>query len=257
MAKRIRPIIGISADTNMGRESEISDYKGETIYWLKKSYPDAIEKSGAIPLILPISTNPQLVSRYFETVDGLLLSGGHFDIDPKLYGEKRRPETGPLKPDRTIMEIKLFKKAMKAGMPLLGICGGMQAINVGLGGSLYQHLPKQLTSEIPHEQKPKHPSKPHHRVSLAKGSLLARLAGGKSAKVNSTHHQGVRTVGKGLMVCATAPDGLVEGIELTDGEKHFLVGVQWHPEYLIDKDELSQKLFKRFATECARYKKAK
>ncbi|VAX23325.1 Glutamine amidotransferase, class I [hydrothermal vent metagenome] len=257
MAKKIRPVIGISADTNMGRESEISDYKGETIYWLKKSYPDAITKSGGAPLILPISTNLELISQYFETVDGLLLSGGHFDIDPKLYGEKKWPETGPLKPDRTIMEIKLFKKAMRAGMPLLGICGGMQAINVGLGGTLYQHLPKQLSSEIPHEQKPKHPSNPHHRVSLTGGSLLARLAGGDEAKVNSTHHQGVRSVGKGLRVCASAPDGLVEGIEMEDSDKPFLVGVQWHPEYLIDKDELSQKLFKRFISECRKYRKAK
>ncbi len=253
MAKRKRPVIGISADSNQGREYDLVDYKGDTVLWLKKSYTDAVEKSGATPVILPIVKAKGTIDAYLSLIDGIILSGGHFDIDPKLFGEKPIPQCGPLKPDRTLMEIALFKKARKTGMPILGICGGMQAINVGLGGTLYQHIPDQVPNALKHEQKPK-PTKPSHNVALAKGSILKRIAGKDTLKVNSTHHQSVKDLGRGLTACAKAKDGVIEALEPVDAKGSFIVGVQWHPEQLFDSDLFSRKLFKRFVASCGKYR---
>lgn len=239
-----KPVIGITADVESAVKGESSL---ETLYSVKKAYVSAVEKSGGVPVILPVVDSPRVLKAYMETIDGLLLTGGYFDIDPKLYGEKKHPLCGELKPDRTKMELLLFKQAMKLKVPTLGVCGGMQAINVELGGTLYQHIPAQVKGALPHEQKPVPATKATHSVTFEKGTLLKKLAGSKPIKVNSTHHQGVKDVGKDLKVCAIAKDGIVEAFEY-EGD-HFIVGVQWHPELLFDKSEFSRRLYKKFVKE--------
>ncbi|VAX22076.1 Glutamine amidotransferase, class I [hydrothermal vent metagenome] len=249
MAKSKAPVIGISADTNEGKEGDLKEYGSDTVFWLKKHYITAIEKSGGTPIILPVVKSPKAMAGYLNLIDGLLLSGGYFDISPRLYGESPMPQCGALKPDRTLMEIALFKKARKLKMPILGICGGLQAINVGLGGTLYQHIPAQVNGALPHEQKPLPSTKPSHYVTLAEHSTLRKIAGRAKIKVNSTHHQGIKDLGRGLVACAVAPDGIVEAAELKKKDGAFMVGVQWHPEALFKNSSFSQKLFRRFIAE--------
>ena len=253
MSKSKTPVIGVTVDTNEGREGELAEFKGDTVFWLKKTYTSAIEKSGALPILIPVAGSPAKAVAYLDMIDGLIISGGHFDIDPSFYGEKPRPETGPIKPDRTQMEIRLFKAARRLGVPVLGICGGLQAINIALGGDLYQHLPAQIPGALRHEQGPKPPTRPSHYVRLERKSWLGRVAGREKIKVNSTHHQGVRKLGRNVTACAIAPDGLVEGIEVDGGS--LVVGVQWHPESLFENDETSRRLLKRFVAECRKNKK--
>lgn len=254
MAKLKMPVIGISADTNEGKEGDLKEYGSDTVFWLKKHYITAIEKSGGIPVILPVVESPKAMAGYLNLIDGLLLSGGYFDINPKLYGEKPMPQCGALKPARTLMEIALFKKARKLKMPLLGICGGLQAINVGLGGTLYQHIPAQVENALAHEQKPVPSTKPSHYVALAKNSEIRKIAGAPKTKVNSTHHQAIKDLGRGLIACAVAEDGIVEGVEFKKSTGGFMIGVQWHPEALFKNSTFSQKLFHRFVTEAKKYK---
>jgi len=258
MTKRRLPVIGITVDTNYGAENRPLDNgldpKEQSVFWLKKSYTDAVEKSGGVPLLIPVVAAPKHMDMYISMIDGLLISGGEFDIDPSLYGEKPIPQCGALKPDRTVMEMKLLKKALKLGMPVLGICGGHQAINVAFGGTLYQDIPTQTQKSLKHEQKPIPSTQPSHKVDVMKGTLLDAAAKSHSMQVNSTHHQGIKKMGRGLLACATAPDGLVEGVEIKSARKQFLLGVQWHPEQLYDADEASRGIFKSFITACKKFK---
>ncbi|MBI4666765.1 MAG: gamma-glutamyl-gamma-aminobutyrate hydrolase family protein [Nitrospinae bacterium] len=258
MIKSNTPIIGITVDTNYGQETKTLnsgfDPKGNAIFWLKKAYTDAVEKSGGVPLLLPLVSSPAKAALYLTMIDGLIISGGEFDIDPALYGEKPIPQCGALKPDRTIMEMALLKKALKLSMPVLGICGGHQAINVAFGGSLYQDIPTQAPAGLKHEQKPVPATQPSHDVDVASGTILGKIAGQPKLRVNSTHHQAIKKIGKGLSPCGVSPDGIIESVEKKGAS--FLLGVQWHPEQLYNNDEASRKIFKRFVAESRKYRKA-
>ncbi|MBF0171647.1 MAG: gamma-glutamyl-gamma-aminobutyrate hydrolase family protein, partial [Nitrospinae bacterium] len=192
---------------------------------------------------------------YLALIDGLLISGGDFDIDPSFYGEERIPQCAASKPDRTLMEFALYRGASKRGMPVLGVCGGHQVINVAHKGSLYQDIPSQTPTAARHSQRPIPPTKPSHTVRLAKGSSLEKIAGTGTLKVNSTHHQGVKGIGKGVTVEGVAPDGMIEAISVSPPSGSWVVGVQWHPEALYPTDEPSRKLFARFVAEARRYKR--
>lgn len=254
------PVIGITVDANFGREDEKPEAgiagNGTAVFWLNKSYVDAVEAAGGIPVLIPVITSPKKIRLYLSMIDGLILSGGDFDIDPKLYGEKPVPQLGALKPGRTLMEMGLLKGALRIGMPTLGVCGGHQAINVAFGGSLWQDIPSQIPSAIKHSQSPAPSTKPSHEVSVVPGSLLADIVGGKLAlKVNSTHHQSVKKLGKGLFASSTAPDGLAESVELKNRGERFVLGVQWHPERLCGSDESNARIFRKLVDYAAEFRK--
>jgi putative glutamine amidotransferase len=212
-----------------------------------------VERSGGLPFPITPTIKPSTTDAYLDLIDGLIVTGGYFDIDPRLYGEKPIARIDEIKPDRTLMEIRLIKKAVRMNIPVLGICGGHQAMNIAFGGALYQDIGAQAPKARNHEQKPKPVSKTSHEVEIASDSLLRQIVGKDAIKVNSTHHQSIKKVGKGLKVCATARDGIIEAIENKSGDS-FLLGVQWHPEQLYETDIASRKLFSQFINRCIVYK---
>jgi len=207
-----RPRIGIPLDLDEGRGR----------YEIARAYADAVAEAGGLALALPYRGD---VEDYLALCDGLLVTGGAFDLPPESYGEERRESCGPARAARTEFEWAVTAAALARGLPLLGVCGGMQLLNVVRGGSLYQHLPEDLG--VCHEQ-PAPKDVPSHEVEVSEGSLLARLVGPFPLPVNSTHHQAVRRAGAELRVCGRAPDGVVEAVELAGAP--FALGVQWHPE---------------------------
>jgi len=224
MAHRARPIIGITLDSeNPG------GYSLYPWYALRTNYAGAIAAAGGLPLALP--HHPDLAQSYLDEIDALVVTGGAFDVDPKLYGETEAHETVILKSGRTAAEHALLRGALARDMPILGICGGQQLLAVVLGGSLIQHIPHTFPDAMDHEQKnPRH--EPGHAIALEPGTLLCRIVGTPNMMVNSSHHQAVRAPGPSALVNAVAPDGVIEGIE-APGHR-FCLGVQWHPEFLID-----------------------
>lgn len=223
-----RPRIGVTLDLDAAG--------GE--YRLPRAYADAVLAAGGLPV--PIPCAGEAAGCYLALCDGLVVTGGAFDIPPARYGEARRPGCGPEKPERTACEWALCEAALAARLPFLGICGGMQLLDVVRGGALWQDLAADA-GLAGHEQPPPR-DVPHHAVAVAPGTLLARLAGAEPLAVNSSHHQAVRAPGLGVLVSATAPDGVVEAIELPD--QPFALGVQWHPERLAAKDPRQAALFR-------------
>jgi putative glutamine amidotransferase len=224
MAHRTRPVIGITLDCeNPG------GYSVYPWYALRTNYAGAVAAAGGVPVALP--HHAELADAYLDAVDALVVTGGAFDVDPALYGAAAAHASVVLKSGRTAAEHALLMAALARDMPVLGICGGQQLLAVALGGTLIQHIPEALPEAIDHEQKtPRH--EPGHAVALARGTRLHRIVGADTMMVNTSHHQAVRTTGPGVRVNALAPDGVIEGIEAP--ERRFCVGVQWHPEFLID-----------------------
>ena len=197
-----------------------------------RAYSDAVSMAGGIPVLLPIGDLQQLPG-LLDRIDAVVISGGGFDIPPALYGEPPHPKLGPLCEERSLFERALVLAAIERDLPLLGICGGMQVLNVSLGGSLVQDLsekPGAAEHQQPHDKR-----RPQHEVTIAADSLLARTCGATRIQVNSTHHQAVKDLGRGLTASATSPDGVIEAVELAN--RRFVLGVQWHPESLTDRQE--------------------
>ena len=197
----------------------------------QRAYTTRILDVGGLPLVMPPVDDAGL-DQLIALADALVLPGGGFDIDPRHYGEALLPGCGELKPERTDLEWGLLVRAEKKGIPVLGICGGMQLMNVVRGGALFQDLPTQAPSPLIHSQEGSK-KEPSHTVDVVAGTQLAQLVGAGSLAVNSTHHQGVKTLGLNLSSSALAPDGLIEGLE--DRSKAFFVGVQWHPESMDEE----------------------
>lgn len=190
-------------------------------------YPEAIERAGGVPVIVPL-LRPEAIEALLERVDGVCLPGGP-DLQPSTYGGGPHPELGPTEPRVDAVELALVHAADRRGLPLLGICRGMQALNVARGGTLHQHLPDVVGDQVCHRQ-PEHGSITTHRVETAPHSRLRASLGRPSLEVNSFHHQGVHALGRGLVATAWAEDGTIEAVE-EPGER-FVMGVQWHAEGL-------------------------
>lgn len=242
-----RPLIGITADLSAPNGNKT---RSEPTLFLPQRYCRAVEAAGATPIILPMTTSLTVKRQYLEEVDGLLVSGGNFDIHPSYYGEKPIEGLGDIKDSRTEFELDLTLRALKRDMPVLGICGGAQAINVCLGGSLYQDIATQLPNAGQHEQGAKKETG-GHPVRIQSGTRLWRVIKRNLLEVNTTHHQAVKRLGKGLLVNATAEDGLIEGIE--SSQHSFVLGVQWHPEVLAKTQILHQRIFTAFVSFCRRF----
>lgn len=235
-----RPVIGIPLDSEDG-----GGYSRLPWYALRKNYCESVVAAGGLPLLLP--HEPDLVDDYLDRLDGLLVAGGAFDIDPALFGATERHETVTLKAGRTAFEAAITRGAIACNLPVLGICGGQQLLNVVLGGTLIQHIPDEVDGALAHEQ-PNPRDEPGHTVRIAPGTLLHRIAGGGEIAVNSAHHQAVKDVGAGVVVSGRAADGVVEAIEYP--EARFCLGVQWHPEYHVDPAD--SRIFDAFLKACRR-----
>ena len=189
-----------------------------------------------------ISHQEELIPSYLDSIDGLMITGGRVDIDPTFYGQTYHHPTLTLNPERTRFEMALLTQALKRSLPVLGICGGHQLINVVFGGSLIQHIPDEAPSSITHREEsiPLHTSA--HRVDILPSTHLSHILNTSSLDVNSAHHQAIKTLGEGLKVSAQAPDGLIEAFESI--HHPFVMGIQWHPEFLLTSESL--KIFKAF-----------
>ena len=217
------PLIGITLDSE-----QPGGYSKYHWYALRQNYSEAIAGAGGLPVALPHEA--ALANAYLDRIDALVVTGGAFDVDPALYGDGDRHPTVTLKEARTATELALTMGAIDRGIPVLGICGGEQLLAVALGGTLVQHIPDSIRDALEHEQpNPRH--QPGHAIAVLPDTVLRRIVDAPEMQVNSAHHQAVRTPGRGV-INAVAPDGVIEGIE--DPNQRFCIGVQWHPEYLID-----------------------
>jgi putative glutamine amidotransferase len=210
---------------------------------LMPSYIEAIQEAGGIPLLIPLGLSEDDLCAVFEQVDGLLLPGGG-DIAANFYGSEHPELISDVDDDRDRVEIYLARLAVSQQKPLLAICRGHQLLNVALGGTLYEDITQQYPDALRHDNYNLFP-RDHlaHPVSVMPGSRLATQMNGKAElRVNSLHHQGVRDLAPELTAAATAPDGLIESVEIS--EHPYAIGVQWHPENLIGNDPLMLELFK-------------
>ena len=237
-SRRDRPVIGLSLDSE-----QPGGYSKFPWYALRQNYFSAIAAAGGLPIALP--HEPALAEHYLTLIDGLVVTGGAFDVDPALFGANERHATVTTKDQRTAFELAICKGAHRADMPSLGICGGEQLMNVALGGTLIQHIPDEVPNALAHEQ-PNPRNEPGHAVSINASTRLAHIVGRTVMQVNSAHHQAVKAVAPGLAINAVAPDGVIEGIE--DAARKFFIGVQWHPEFAIDPGD--QRLFDALIAAC-------
>lgn len=214
------PLIGLTLDVDTPRGLAKAPH-----YSLRATYTQAVSIAGGLPLCLPHEAT--MIEAYADTIAGLIVTGGGFDVNPSLYGDNTKHATVTTKEGRTFFELGMVKAMLKRNKPVLGICGGEQLINVILGGTLIQHIEDEVTDSLLHEQ-PNPRTEAGHKVKLTDGSLLQRIVGGTELPVNSAHHQAVKSVGEGVIVNAVAADGVIEGIE--DPRYKFCLGVQWHPE---------------------------
>jgi putative glutamine amidotransferase len=215
------------------------------------SYPRSIDLAGAVPVVLP-PVQIDHVDWLLDRLGGLMIPGGP-DIHPSAYGEQPDPNLGPTEPELDAFELELIRRADARAMPILGICRGMQAINVARGGTLVQHVPDDYGERIPHRQE-ESGRVPTHDIEVVEGSLVASVLGAERHAVNSFHHQAVRRLGENLRPVAFAPDGVIEALEAVD--RPFVVGVQWHGESLSDRaDHVG--LFGDFVEAAARYEIAR
>ena len=222
------PIIGITID-----EGGSDTYSKFPWYAIRKNYSESIDKVGGISIFLP--QNLEKIPYYLEIIDALIITGGDFDIDPKFYGQKTNSSEIKLKNERTVFEYEITKKAIKINLPVLGICGGQQLLNVVLGGSLIQHIPDTVKTIINHEQKnPRNEAS--HKVIIKKETKLHEITKVDSMFVNSAHHQAVDKLGEGLIINSHSEDGIIEGFEHQN--LNFCLGIQWHPEFLIDNKDI-------------------
>lgn len=212
------------------------------------TYIKALETAGAIPVLLPLPIPAGDLKQIADAFGGFLFTGGP-DVHPFLFGEETHRNCGNVSALRDQMELALLPVVLETGKPILGICRGVQLLNIGLGGTIWQDIPSQVESEFPicHSQ-PFDYTLPAHTVVLAPDSLLAKITGEEKLSVNSMHHQAVKDVAESLTTAAVSSDGLVEAVEMRDYP--FFIGVQWHPEYLHEKNGAAAKLFQAFVQAC-------
>jgi len=213
-------------------------------YAVISTYTRAVELAGGAPIAIPLQLTEETLSGIFAHLDGLLLAGGA-DVHPSEFGEEVAPFCGEIDRASDIVELNLLRWAMREQMPILGICRGLQMLNVAAGGTLYQDIAAQIPGALRHEHVQGDPhNRLAHSIEIEAQSRLARALGATRLAVNSQHHQAIKQVAPEWRVVARAPDGIVEGIESPNGQ--FVVGVQFHPEWLVDDDARMVRLFKEF-----------
>ena len=243
LLKRNAPVIGITAGYQYNPDTlpQTKEY-----YYVYEAYIRVIHEAGGVPIIIPTGLEARFSNKVMTVLDGLLLAGG-IDVDPYRYGDSPHMNLGRVDPKRDRTEIDLFNLAFNLNLPILGICRGIQLINVALDGTLYQDIPNQVRMAMDHF--PKFPAhEPVHRIYVEENSQLKKILGESNLRVNSTHHQGIKLLGKGMEISAKAPDGIIEAIE--HPTKKWVIGVQWHPELMWPLDKIMAKLFVAFVEAC-------
>ncbi len=233
----MKPVIGITCDFDW------SNNRAQ----LFSGYYEAVLRCGGLPFILPCTEKPDIPA-YLSMIDGLMLTGGQ-DPDPYLFDEEPHPKISSVNPQRDSIEMPLCIEAAKSNLPVLGICRGMQIMNIAMGGDIYQDISSQHVGEtkVCHIQNaPKWYGS--HRVFIQRGSLLEDMVKGDTIRVNSFHHQAVRNLGSDLVAVGWTKDGIIEAIESAGLD--FFVGVQWHPEQMWQKDSKVLGLFQTFVDSC-------
>ena len=245
-----RPIIGIPTQTLHSIDG-IPEALPES-WVMNQRYSRVVAAAGGLPVMVPLLEDEGTLRELYDRMDALLLPGG-VDLDPENYGESRLPTCGRLDPARDRVELRFARWAIAEGKPLFGLCRGLQILNVALGGTLYQDIAAQRRDAIKHDYFPTAGySRDHlaHPVTVTRGSRLDALVGRSPLVVNSMHHQAVRDLAPGLVPSAVAPDGVIEALE-SSGEQ-FVLGVQWHPESLIDRDPRMHRLVTGFVEAASR-----
>lgn len=238
--KTKRPLIGITLDSE-----EPGGYSNMPWYALRENYSQSIVQAGGLPVALP--HEPEQAEAYLDQIDGVVVTGGAFDVDPAIFGAEDRHATVTTKDRRTDFELAITRGAVLRDTPVLGICGGQQLLHVVLGGALIQHIPDEVEDALAHEQ-PNPRDEPGHSVAVTKGSLLHKIVKLDELRVNSAHHQAAKDAPMGVIINAIAPDGVIEGIE-APGQK-FCLGVQWHPEFGVSAGDSA--IFKAFIAAAAK-----
>lgn len=235
-----RPLIGIPAATYTDQE-----YSATPTQRFNGNYPAALAACGALPLVIPLNLPDEALRAIFQRLDGLCLAGG-VDVDPARYSEPPHPALGQVDAARDRVELLLARWALETDLPTLGICRGIQLLNVAGGGSLYQDIRAQLPAANRHDYRPSETPWEHytHRVRVNDGTRLATILGVSELMTNSFHHQALKRVADGFVVAAQADDGLIEAIESPD--RAFALGVQWHPEGMFRNDRYAQRIFQAF-----------
>lgn len=235
----MKPIIGITC---------FHDWQ-EQRHRQNDTYINAVIKAGGLPILLPCLMEETDKGRHLNLVQGLLVSGGP-DADPIFFGEEPEAGLGNVNPRMDAYELPLIAMALNRRLPILGICRGVQMLNIAAGGSIIQHIPAVVSQALKHQQ-----AAPRnymtHAVDIAPGTQLSKILGNGTARVNSFHHQAVGRVAKDFRVSAVAPDGVIEAIEST--VHVFAVGVQWHPECMWDSAPNFDTLFNAFIQAAADY----
>jgi putative glutamine amidotransferase len=245
VSKAKRPRIYITSERYPAGEQSGPQYDR-----VRTTYAWCVAEAGGVPYVLPsVGTDADLAERYLDSADGLLFSGGE-DIHPSLYGERVLEKCGPIDEQRDRFEMALFRGALERGVPVLGICRGMQLIVVASGGSLYQDLSYCERADAGHagtwQQSGAMPS-----VRLLPGTLLHQIMGEEHVSVNCHHHQLIKRLDQGCRVSAVSPDGMIEGVEVTGPP--FVLGVHWHPERLAAGDLPHRKLFEALIRAASEY----
>jgi len=234
------PVIGIT-----GRADRSARPPNISLFSISQAYVQAAESGGCAPVVVPPHLEEPELRAIFEHLDGLILSGGG-DIQPPYYGEEDSGLLWSVDEPRDRAELMLARRALTEGLPLLAICRGIQVLNVAAGGTLIQDISTQVVGALTHSTVAGRPgSYVAHTVEVVAGSRLAELVGAGKLDVNSFHHQAVKDVGTGLVLTARAPDGIIEGLESPNHP--FCIGVQWHPEALIESHPVMRRLFEGLA----------
>jgi putative glutamine amidotransferase len=247
-----RPIIGVTTQTLQAIDGIPSGLPQSDV--MNQRYYIAVALAGGAPILIPLlDDEPEALRAAYDACDGVLIPGG-VDVDPRHFNEDPHPKLGRVDGARDRVEMHVTRWAVEDQKPLLGLCRGLQVINVTLGGTLYQDLEAQYPDGIKHDYFPTYGyDRDHlaHEVALSKGSRLRHLMELERIPVNSMHHQGIKTLAPSLAVSATAPDGLIEAVESTND--HFMLGVQWHPEVFEMTDPHTRHVFREFISASGRF----
>ena len=231
------PLVGVTTSITVGQTPERA--------YVNSAYLHAVQQAGGVPVLLPPQLSKASLERLVRGLDALLLTGGG-DVDPATFGEEPHPTLYEVAPARDALETQVTLIALERKTPLLAICRGIQVLNVALGGSLHQDVATEPGTQIQHSQKEAR-EQTTHKVTVTPRSRLGRVLGAEDLEVNSFHHQAIKSLGRGLVPVAWAPDQLVEGVELDD-DSQFVLGVQWHPEHLVGNSEPARRLFSALVT---------
>jgi putative glutamine amidotransferase len=238
----MRPVIGVPCQADYRAGSK------RPIYGNNRAYIHAVESAGGLPILIPMLNDLRELEELLPRLDGIVFSGG-IDLQPSLYGEQPHPATEEVDARLDEFEMTLANWALQEDIPVLGVCRGMQLLNVLLGGTLYQDISDQYPDALPHCRRELPRTALTHTVTIEEGTLTQRVLGVRELPMNSLHHQAVKEPGKGVRISGRSPDGIAEFLEVTD--RRFVLGIQGHPEELFDTVPEYLHLFEAFVRACA------